>query len=150
MKNYIQPGAHITAIATGAAVTSGQGVLYERLFGVAQTSAAQNQTFTLATEGVFELPKVGSQAWTVGAAVFWDNSSTPRRATTVGGNSNVYIGTATEAVSNAEGATLGRVKLVGRSSRRAAFVANASSGSAAEINALRDALVNAGLMAHQA
>ncbi|MEM1079226.1 MAG: DUF2190 family protein [Pseudomonadota bacterium] len=80
MKNYIQPGSTLTVIAA-AAVTSGQGVLVGRMFGVAATSAAIGEEYELHRCGVFELPKLEAQAWTVGQRVYWDDGNS--RLTTV-------------------------------------------------------------------
>jgi predicted RecA/RadA family phage recombinase len=142
-KNFLAPGETLTITSAGA-IASGAGVLNGLFFGVALNAAAgAGETVVLATTGVFSLPKVGSQAWTVGAAVFWTGTA----CTAVGGSGNVFIGNAVEAVADGAGDTIGKVRLNGAGIRRAAFVANASAGSAAEINALRDALVAAGLMA---
>ncbi len=58
--------------------------------------------------GVFDLTKVGSQAWTVGAKVYWDDTN--KRTTSVA-TSNTLIGVATEAVAGGAGDTIGRVRL---------------------------------------
>lgn len=143
MKNYIQEGKTLTLTAPYA-VASGAGFQVGRIFAVATAAADNAATVEGATEGVFELTKVGSQAWTVGAAIYWDNGNT--RCTTVGTGS-LLIGTAVEAVGSGAGETLGKVRLNGMPNPVAANVADAASGSAGEINALRDALVAAGLMA---
>lgn len=75
MRNHVQPGRILTAIAPAGGVTSGAGVLIGALFGVASTSAAQGEEFELLTEGVFELPKVSAQAWTFGALLYWDTTT---------------------------------------------------------------------------
>jgi predicted RecA/RadA family phage recombinase len=143
-KNYLQPGVTLTVTAPYA-VASGAGVLVGRIFGVAQAAALISTPVEIVTEGVFTLAKANEQAWTVGAAIYWDD--TAKVATTVGAASNVFIGSAVEAVADTAGLVTGKV-LLQKGIRRAAHVANASSGSAAEINAIRDALVAAGLMAH--
>jgi predicted RecA/RadA family phage recombinase len=58
------------------------------------------------TRGVFELPKVSAQAWTVGAPIYWDG--TAGNATTVT-TSNTLIGYATEAAANPS--SVGRVRI---------------------------------------
>ena len=66
--NFVQMGDAITITNTGAAITSGSGVLLGNLFGVAQTDiAATTGVGAIHTEGVWALPKVSAQAWTVGA-----------------------------------------------------------------------------------
>jgi predicted RecA/RadA family phage recombinase len=57
---------------------------------------------------VFDITKVGSQAWTVGAKVYWDDTN--KRCTTVA-TDNTLIGVAVEAVASGAGDTIGRVRL---------------------------------------
>ena len=78
MKNYIQPGHTITLTAP-AAVTSGGGVLVGAIFGIAAHDAASGEPVETLTVGVFDINKVGSQAWAVGDKVYWDNTN--KRAT---------------------------------------------------------------------
>ncbi len=59
------------------------------------------------TTGVFELPKVGSQAWTVGVKVYWTSGG----AATTTASGNTLIGTAFAAVGSGAGETLGKVRL---------------------------------------
>lgn len=107
MKNYVDSGDTVTVTAP-AAVASGGGVLLGSLFGVAQNAAENGASLVIVTKGVFDLTKVGSQAWTVGAKVYWDNAN--KRCTTVA-TDNTLIGVATEAVGSTAGATTGRVRL---------------------------------------
>ena len=109
MKNYVQPGATIT-LAAPYAVTSGDGLLVGSIFGVAAGDAASGATVEAALTGVFDLTKIGSQAWTVGAKVYWDDSN--KRCTTVA-TDNTLIGVAVEAVAGGAGDTIGRVRLNG-------------------------------------
>lgn len=111
MKNYVQPGDTITFTA-GADIASGAGVLIGTLFGVATTAVANGASGEAAVVGVFDLVKVGSQAWTVGAKIYWDDSN--KRCTTVS-TSNTLIGVATAAVGSGAGETVGRVRLNGAS-----------------------------------
>lgn len=60
MKNYIQEGRMITVAAPIGGVASGDGVVIGALFGVATKTAASGETVTLATDGVFDLPKLAS------------------------------------------------------------------------------------------
>ncbi|MFC7703670.1 capsid cement protein [Plastorhodobacter daqingensis] len=57
---------------------------------------------------MFDLTKIGSQAWAVGATVYWDDTN--KRCTTVA-TDNTLIGVATEAVASGAGDTIGRVRL---------------------------------------
>ncbi|MEC7258400.1 MAG: DUF2190 family protein [Pseudomonadota bacterium] len=107
MKNYVQPGNTVTLTAPYA-VTSGDGLLVGSIFGVASRDAALNDPVETALTGVFDLTKVGSQAWTVGAKVYWDDTN--KRTTSVA-TSNTLIGVATEAVAGGADDTIGRVRL---------------------------------------
>ena len=109
MKNYVQPGTTITLTAPYA-VTSGDGLLVGSIFGVAAGDAASGATVEAALTGVLDLTKVGSQAWTVGAKVYWDDTN--KRCTTVA-TDNTLIGVAVEAVAGGAGDTIGRVRLNG-------------------------------------
>jgi len=108
-KNFVQPGNTITLTAPYA-VTSGDGLLVGSIFGIASGDAALNEPVEVALSGVFDLTKVGSQAWTAGAKVYWDDTN--KRATSVA-TSNTLIGVATEAVAGGAGDTIGRVRLNG-------------------------------------
>ena len=107
MKNYVDSGDTVTVTAP-AAVASGEGILIGSMFGVAQNAAESGASLVIVTKGVFDLTKVGSQAWTVGVKVYWDAGN--KRCTTVA-TSNTLIGVATEAVGSGADATTGRVRL---------------------------------------
>lgn len=109
MKNYVQKGDTLSLIAPYA-LTSGQGAKVGQMFGVAVADAAISTAVELKTCGVFELTKIGSQAWTVGALVYWDNTN--RRCTTVA-SGNLLIGAAVAAVGSGAGETVGVVRLNG-------------------------------------
>ncbi|MDR0808395.1 MAG: DUF2190 family protein, partial [Gemmobacter sp.] len=80
MRNFVQPGNTVTLTAPYA-VASGDGLLVGSIFGVAAGTAASGEAVETALTGVFDITKVGSQAWTVGARVYWDNTN--NRCTTV-------------------------------------------------------------------
>ncbi|TJZ86154.1 DUF2190 family protein [Paracoccus hibiscisoli] len=107
MKNYVQPGEHLTLTMT-AAVASGDGVLIGAIFGVTQGAAAANQQVVVVRRGVYDLPKLAAQAWTVGAKVYWND--TDKVCTTVA-SGNTLIGAAVEAAANPS--AIGRVLLDG-------------------------------------
>ena len=107
MKNYVQPGNTVTLTAPYA-VTSGDGLLVGSIFGIASGDATLNDPIETALTGVFDLTKVGSQAWTLGAKVYWDDTN--KRTTSVA-TSNTLIGVATEAVAGGASDTIGRVRL---------------------------------------
>jgi len=109
MKTYVQPGDVVT-LAAPYDVLSGAGLQVGQLFGVACYDALSGAEVEAMTEGVFDLVKIGSQAWTVGALVYWDNTN--KRCTTVA-SGNLLIGNAMLAVGAGAGLTTGRVRLNG-------------------------------------
>lgn len=97
MKNYIQPGANLT-VAAPADVASGAGVKVGVLFGVAQGAALSGAAVVICTEGVYELGKTSAQAWAVGDAIYWNNST--KLCTTATTAGNLLIGVAVAAAAN--------------------------------------------------
>jgi len=109
MKNYIQPGNTITLTAPYD-VNSGDGLLVGSIFGVASGAALNGMAVEAALVGVFDLTKVGSQAWSVSDPIYWDNTAKNCTKTASG---NTKIGVAVAAVDNAAGSTVGSVRLNG-------------------------------------
>jgi predicted RecA/RadA family phage recombinase len=109
MKNYVQAGDTIT-VAAPYDRTAGQGAQVGQLFGVCAGDALSGADVALKTTGVFDITKIGSQAWTVGQLIYWDNTN--KRCTNVA-TGNLLIGAAVAAVDNAAGSTTGRVRLNG-------------------------------------
>ena len=109
MKNYVSSGATLTITALSA-VVSGAGLLAGTIFGVAAGDIALGAEGTINLTGVYDLPKVGSQAWTVGAKVYWDASEDECTTTAT---DNTLIGVAVLAVGSGAGDTTGRVRLNG-------------------------------------
>lgn len=107
MKNFVQAGDTLTLTAPYA-VSSGAGALVGSLFGVATGDVANGAEGEFKTTGVFDLTKVGSQAWTVGARVYWDDTA---KACTTTASTNKLIGVAVAAVGSGAGETVGRVRL---------------------------------------
>lgn len=99
MKNYIQPGDTVTLTAPYD-VASGDGMLVGTLFAVAALTAASGAEVEAKTNGVFELKKTSAQAWTQGAAIYWDNTAKECTTTTT---SNTLIGKALVAAANPSG-----------------------------------------------
>lgn len=96
-KNFTQPGHVLTLTAPAGGVTSGVGYLIGALFVVALHDAAEGAAFEGQCTGVWELPKTSAQAWTEGAAIYWNGSA----ATTAdGAGSNTLIGHAAAAAAN--------------------------------------------------
>ena len=107
MKNFISSGETLT-ITAGADITSGSVVVAGAAIGIATGDIANGDQGTIALEGVFDIPKAPSQAWTVGAAVYWDAANV--RATTVA-EDNALLGIAVLAVGSGADETTGRVRL---------------------------------------
>lgn len=68
MKNFVQVGENITVTAAAVA-QSRDGIKMGNLFGVASGDAQIGEPVTLVTVGVFDMPKVGVDNFTSGAAV---------------------------------------------------------------------------------
>ena len=109
MKNYVQYGDTLR-IPAPFDVISGDGVLAGSIFGVATQNALTGGELPLQTRGVFELVKAASQAWTIGARIYWDDAT---RSCTTTATGNKLIGVATTAVGGSANETLGRVRLNG-------------------------------------
>ncbi|MFN4141633.1 DUF2190 family protein [Aestuariivirga sp.] len=112
MKNYVQPGDTLTLtvadVTDATDLSAGDGYLVGNIFDVAATDVAVGDSGEFAVVGVFDLAKVSAQAWTVGAAIYWD-TTTGLCTTTSGGNT--LIGKAVLAASNPS--ATGRVRLNG-------------------------------------
>lgn len=74
MNNYVNAGKTLNYTA-GAEITSGQVVVVGNLLTVAAVSLAIGETGTLATEGVFDLPKVDAAVIGQGQMLTWDVSA---------------------------------------------------------------------------
>ena len=107
MKNFVQAG-NILTLPAPYAVASGDGALIGAIFGVAQKAAASGEEVAFLVTGVLDLPKAPSQAWAVGAKVYWDNTA---RVCTTTATGNTLIGAAVKAVGNTAAATIGQVRL---------------------------------------
>lgn len=153
--NFIQPGENIT-VATPYDRSSGQGVLVGNIFGVALEDAdySDGDDVLIARCGIYELTKVGSQAWSVGDKVYWDDTN---KYCTKTSSANIFIGAAVEAVGSGGGATLGKVLLMPGGNPHAVapstFVADPSGGGTVDsqartaIASILDILIAHNLMA---
>lgn len=74
MKNFVQPGNTVTFIAPTSGVSSGDGVLFGALFGVAATDADASEEYEAQIVGVFDLAKDGN-AIDAGEKVFWNGAA---------------------------------------------------------------------------
>lgn len=106
MKNFIQPGNHLTFTAT-VDIAAGDAVFEGALFGIAATDAATGEDFEAALTGVFQLPKA-SGALTKGQKVYWNSTNGNVTGTASG---NTLIGAVTAAA--ADSATSCDVRLNG-------------------------------------
>lgn len=107
MKNYVQKGENLT-IAAPYDVTSGAFLKSGLIVGVASGDALSGADCDVVTVGVFDLPKVSTDVFAVGAACFWDDTAKLITSTTSG---NSKIGIAVEARANPSG--FARVRLNG-------------------------------------
>lgn len=96
--NYVQPGDHITVenadVTDAVAFSAGDGVLIGSLFGVALVDIAVGDSGAIATKGVWTLPKVSAQAWTVGQKIYWA-AATSNATTTAGSDKQIGVAVAT-------------------------------------------------------
>ncbi|RWR31351.1 DUF2190 family protein [Sinirhodobacter populi] len=90
MKNWKYPGENLTVPAP-AAVASGDFVTVGAITGVAQGDAAAGEGIVIVRRGVFELPKIAAQAWTLGVKLYWDADNSVVTSTA---DSNLLIGAA--------------------------------------------------------
>jgi predicted RecA/RadA family phage recombinase len=104
MKNYIEPGDTLT-VAAPAAVNSGDVVVVGKLVGIATVNAALGAPVAVKLTGVFELPKVSAEAWTVGAPINWVVAT--KQCST--GAGQALLGYASEPAANPS--SVGRVRL---------------------------------------
>ena len=103
MRNFIQSGVNLT-IPAPAEVTSGGVVIAGNIIGIAAGNAANGAPVDVVTSGVFELPKVAANAFTLGAPVYWDGTLATSTA-----SGNTKIGVAVAAAVASTGAV--RVRL---------------------------------------
>lgn len=98
MKNFKHNGDLVT-VAAPAAVSSGDGVLVGNLFGVATTDAESGADVVIATRGVFELPKLGTDVVSQGDTLYWDDTNGELTLATTG---NYPVGVAVKAAGNGD------------------------------------------------
>lgn len=91
--NYVQVGDTLT-IAAPADVLSGGVVIAGAIVGIAQNDALTGATVDVAVSDVWELPKVGADAFALGDPVYWDDTADLATVTTT---SNTRIGVAVAA-----------------------------------------------------
>lgn len=106
MKNHMKTGAMVTATAPSGGVVSGDLVILGSFFGIAATSADEDQEFELKVGEVWELAKPNDEAWALGQSVYWDAGA---KKATVDPSGNTLIGAANSAAT--ETAVVGNVRL---------------------------------------
>lgn len=107
---YVQPGDVMTFTAPAGGVTVDVPVQIGQLVVIPNVTAAVSVSFDGHATGVHSVPKVGSQAWTEGALVYWDDGNGYFTTTAAG---NLRAGVAVEAVGSGAGETTGVVRLDG-------------------------------------
>jgi predicted RecA/RadA family phage recombinase len=90
MKNFISTG-DILEVTAPYDVASGGGCLVGTVFGIAVTDALSGQPVNIKRTGVFDHAKTSAQAWTQGAAVYWDNTN---KVFTTSASGNTLVGAA--------------------------------------------------------
>lgn len=106
-RNFVQPGDTIT-IPAPAAVLSGAPVIAGDIKGIAQGDAAVGAPVDVTTSGVWALPKVAANAFSLGGKVYWNATDGLATSTASG---NTLLGVAVEAA--AAGAASVKVRLSG-------------------------------------
>jgi predicted RecA/RadA family phage recombinase len=150
MKNFLQPGDTLTLTAPSGGVVSGTPYLIGGLLVVALSTVAETLPFEGVRRGVFSFTKVGSQAWSEGDKVYWDNTNKYFTKTAA---DNTFAGYAVEAVGSGGGATTGKVLLLANGAVRSAHLADPTGGGTvdsqarATIGSILDALEAAGILA---
>ena len=108
--SYIAQGDVLTLTAPSGGVTAGTAYLFGGLVVIAQTTAAEAASFDAYATGIHSVTKANSQAWTVGAVIYWDDTNAVFTTASTG---NYRAGVAVEAVASTEGLTTGKVRLNG-------------------------------------
>jgi predicted RecA/RadA family phage recombinase len=110
-RNFKQPGEIITLPAPTGGTVSGSVYRIGQFVLVALQTKAQTEPCDFARTGVFSVTKVGSQAWTPGSLVYWDNGNT--RFTTTSAAGLTLCGFTASTVGSGAGETTGDVLLDG-------------------------------------
>jgi predicted RecA/RadA family phage recombinase len=107
---FIQRGEVMTYVAPAGGVTVNVPLLIGSLLVIPRNTAAAGALVDVDTTGVFSVTKADSQAWTIGAKIYWDD--TAKNFTTTA-TANTLVGSAAEAVASTAGLTTGKVRLNG-------------------------------------
>lgn len=108
-RSYVQPGDTLSLTAPYD-VAAGAGFKVGQIFAVAAVAALETETVEGMRVGVHTgLAKAASQAWTVGALVYWDDTN---KVLTTVATGKLLVGVALDAVAGGAGdTTAGRVLL---------------------------------------
>jgi predicted RecA/RadA family phage recombinase len=110
MINYVAPGEVLEYTAPSGGVVSGIAYKIGSVVVIATVDAAEDEKFNGLVVGIVSYTKPGSQAWTEGVKIYWDDSA--KKMTSTAG-SNTLVGVAAEAVAGGAEDTTGKVRLVG-------------------------------------
>lgn len=102
---FVQDGNYLDYTA-GEDIAAGTPVLIGTLVCVAPRAMANGEKGSLATTGVWQVPKAAGAAWAQGASVYWDVADAEFNTTASG---NVFAGHAAEDALSA--ATEGKILL---------------------------------------
>lgn len=108
--SFVQPGDVLEFTAPTGGVVKNTPYLIGNAIVVALDTVAQTLPFRGALTGVHSCPKTDSQAWTVGAIVYLDNTN---HCFTTTSTANYRAGFAVVAVGGGAGLTTGVVRLAG-------------------------------------
>lgn len=106
MKNFVQPGNSINAVAPSGGVVSGIPVIIGSLPGIPGTTALEGGEFELHLVGVYDIDKATGAAWAVGDKIYWDPIAKKGTKTTT--DNTLFAVAVAAAIS---GATTGRIRL---------------------------------------
>lgn len=109
MKTFIQPGQTVT-LSAPYDVVSGACLKVGAIVGVAANDAISGAEVEVMLTGVHDLAKAASQAWAIGAKIYWDDTN---KVATTTATSNTLIGVALLPVAGGASDTIGRVRLNG-------------------------------------
>jgi predicted RecA/RadA family phage recombinase len=84
MKNYLQKGDALDAVAPVGGFVAGLFYLLGSIGGVAALTVAQGEKSPIHRKGVFSLPKATGTAWSFGDQLYWDATASKFTKTSVG------------------------------------------------------------------